>query len=157
MKILVVFFSRSGRTRRVAEMIARQAGADLEAIAPRQGYGGFFGFFRAGSQAVRRRTPAINRLQKNVTAYDLVVLGTPIWAGHISSPLRTAIVEQKDKIKRYAIFCTAGNAEPQSVLNDVQEAIGFTPVAVAVFTAREVSRGSLQEKLDKFVADLSAT
>jgi flavodoxin len=157
MKILVVYYSRSGRSRAVAEAIARRLNADLQEVMPLKGYRGLFGFFRGGYQAARRKLPAIQPPDREAAAYDLVLFGTPIWAGRMSSPMRSCITGQKAAIKRYAFFCTAGSAEQQAALDDLRELIGFDPAGTLVLTSPEVSRGRFQQKLDGFLAGLPAS
>lgn len=157
MKILVVFYSRSGRSRAVAEAIAGRLNADLQEVIPLKGYRGLFGFFRGGFQAARRRLPAIRPLGREASAYDFVIFGTPIWAGRMSSPMRTCIAGQKAGIRQYAFFCTAGSAEQQAALDDLRELVGFAPAATMVLTSPEVSRGRFQQKLDGFLAGLPAS
>ncbi len=157
MKILVVYFSRSGRTRTVAEAIARRLNADLQEIVPLKGYKGFFGFIRGGYQATRRKTPVIQPLGRDLSAYDLVVFGTPIWGNRMSSPLRTCITEQKTKIKRYAFFCTAGSSEQASAVDDVRAIIGSAPAASLLLTSLEAAGQRFQEKLDAFAAGLTVS
>lgn len=155
MKILVLFFSRSGRNRKVAQAIAQKLKADIQEIIPLKGYKGLFGFIRGGYQATRGKTPAIKPLDKDLAAYDLVIFGTPIWGSRMASPVRTAITENKPKIKKYAFYCTAGGAGQEKAFADVRELIGTAPVAVVELQSLEVDKGKTGEKVDAFIAGLS--
>ena len=88
-KILVVYYSRSSKTQRAAEEVAKNLGADIEGIQDVRSRKGLFGWLRSGSEAARGVLPAIKPTVKDPGQYDLVVLGTPIWASKMSSPLRT--------------------------------------------------------------------
>jgi flavodoxin len=154
MKMLVLYYSRSGRSRTVAQAIAQKLKADIQEIIPLKGYKGLFGFIRGGYQATRGKTPAIKPLDKDLAAYDLVIFGTPIWGSRMASPLRTAITENKPKIKKYAFYCTAGGAGQEKAFADVRELIGLTPVAVMELQSLEVVKGKADEKINVFIADL---
>ena len=106
MKTLVIFYSRTGNTRKVAESISKALKSDLTEIFPKQEFKGFFGFFRGGFQAAMQKTPKIKPIKKK--EYDLVVIGTPVWAGNMSSPVRTFL--KKLKPKSVAFFATKGNS-----------------------------------------------
>jgi len=54
-KILVVFFSRTGTTRGVAEGIARATGADLEELREARSRLGILGWLRSGYEGTYRR------------------------------------------------------------------------------------------------------
>jgi flavodoxin len=151
MKILVLYYTRSGRSRKVAENIAQGLKADIEEIVPLKGYKGLFGFIRGGFQATRGKTPAIKPLDKNLAAYDLIIFGTPIWGSRMASPLRTAITENKPKIKKYAFYCTAGGAGQEKAFADVQELIGQTPVGTSEFLSTEVNEDNYATKINKFL------
>jgi flavodoxin len=155
MKILVLYYSRSGRSRIVAEKIAQAMKGDLQEIIPLKGYQGIFGFIRGGFQATRGKTPAIKPLAKDPAAYDLVIFGTPIWGSRMASPLRTAITENKPKIKKYAFYCTAGGAGQEKAFADVQELIGLAPVATLEVQSMEVIKDTAGEKIDVFINGLS--
>lgn len=46
--------------------------------------------------------PLLHELQD----YDLVLFGTPVWAGHVSSPVRACLDAQRNSLRRVAFFCT---------------------------------------------------
>ena len=85
-RILVVFFSRSGTTRKLASAIAASLGADLEEICDYSDRRGVGGYIRSLIDAVGKRSVEIVPGGHDVAAYDLVVVGTPVWAGMPSAP-----------------------------------------------------------------------
>ena len=153
---LVVYFSRTGYTRRIAEDVARAIGADCEAIrepAPRTG---FLGYWRSAREAWREATIEIEASSRNPRDYALVVLGTPVWAGNVSSPLRAYIARHKRDFGRVALFCTQGGSGAQKVLQRMAELCDQRPVATAFFADAEIDRGLYTGKLDAFAAALAA-
>jgi flavodoxin len=63
LKSLVLFYSRSGNTRRVAEMIARQLEADIQELVDKKGRAGMLGFLRAGRDAMKKKTTELESLK----------------------------------------------------------------------------------------------
>ena len=110
MKTLVAYYSRSGRTRKVAETLARLLQADLEEIIDCKDRSGFLGYLTAGRDASLNRLTKLKSLTKDPSSYDLVVVGTPIWAWNVSPPVRTYLTENKDKIRKVAFYCTMGGS-----------------------------------------------
>src|SRR5512136_2440098 len=108
-KILVVYYSRSGNTQRLCEDVAKELGADIEGIQDVKSRKGLFGWLRSGSEASRRKLPEIRPFGKDPAQYDLVVLGTPVWAGVMASPLRTWLNANKAKLKAVAFLTTSGS------------------------------------------------
>ncbi|MHB1207593.1 MAG: flavodoxin family protein, partial [Rhodospirillaceae bacterium] len=87
-KILVVFYSRSGMTRRVAQVLAARLGCDLEEIAEAKGRRGIFGYLRSVREARRKQPAPVAASAFNPSSYDLVIIGTPVWVWSLSSPVR---------------------------------------------------------------------
>lgn len=120
MKSLIVFYSQSGNTRFAAQQIAAQTGADVLEIAPREAYPdkGFQKYFWGGKSAVMGDTPELLPYDVNLDDYDMVILGTPVWASNITPPLRTFVCNHRDVLaaKKLALFvCFSGGGADKAV------------------------------------------
>ncbi|MDN5327522.1 MAG: hypothetical protein PWP03_160 [Candidatus Woesearchaeota archaeon] len=105
MKILVVCYSRTGKTRKIANKIAQSLNADFDEIIDQKPRRGFLGFLKAGYDATLGKTTEIT-FTRNPENYDLIILGTPVWNGRITPAVRTYLIKNKGKIKQCAIFAT---------------------------------------------------
>ena len=82
-KKLVAYFSASGTTRKIAEMIAQAAEADLYEITPKQPYSkadlNWMDKKSRSSVEMSDKTirPAIADTDANIEAYDEIVIGFP--------------------------------------------------------------------------------
>ena len=103
---LVVYYSRSGCTRTLAQGIAIALDADLEEIVEPRSREGALGFIRSLYDVARGRQPTIETPRYNPLDYRMVVIGSPVWAGHVSSPVRTYIARYAIRIKLLSFFCT---------------------------------------------------
>jgi len=103
MKILVVFYSRSGRTKRIAEAILGILKCDKEEIFDLKNRKGIPGFLSAGTDANLRRLTAIKEIKNNPSLYDLVIIGTPVWSSNISTP-KNKITLTTNKITGHLIL-----------------------------------------------------
>jgi len=153
---LIVYFSRTGYTRRVAEEIARATGADCEAIGERSRRNGFFGYWRSAHEALRGTAIEVEPGALNPRDYALVVLGTPVWASNVSSPMRAYIARHRRDFARVALFCTQGGSGADRVLARMAALCDQAPVATASFNDSEIDRGLHLAKRDAFVAALAA-
>ena len=124
---LIVYFSRTGRTRKVAKAIQAATDFDLEEIEEEVGRGGPLGFLKSGMESTRRMLPKIKPLTRNPSEYDIVVIGTPMWAANMSSPIRAFITEHKDTINTFALFCTGDGDEAEKVFASISELMGKNP------------------------------
>jgi multimeric flavodoxin WrbA len=103
---------------------------------------------------MRRQLPEIRPTVKDPGQYDLVVLGTPVWASAMSSPLRTYITQNQGKFKRVAFFVTFGGSGVDPTLQGIAELCGQRPVATQAFQTTAVKEGRHAPAVEEFVAKL---
>jgi flavodoxin len=152
--ILVIYFSRSGYTRRIAEELALRLGADCEAIRERTSRRGILGYWRSAREALRGATVEISPLAADPRDYRLVVLGSPVWAGNICSPMRACIYQQRRAFAQLALFCTQGGSGAPKVLRKMAALCNQAPVATAFFNDSGIDRGKHGDQLEAFTAAL---
>lgn len=154
MKILVVFYSRSGRTKKIAETISDILKCDKEEIFDTKNRKGIPGFLSAGTDANLRRLTAIKETKNNPSLYDLVVIGTPVWSSNISTPIRTYLTLHKEDFKNVAFFCTRLGSDADKVFTDMEGICQKTPIASLELTSREVARNQYMQKVKEFIKNL---
>lgn len=113
MNTAVVYYSLEGNTKYAAEKIATKLNADLIQITPTKEYptGKVSKYFWGGKSATFGESPKLEAYDFDQNQYDLVILGTPIWAGTFAPPLRTFIRENELMEKKIALFaCCSGGA-----------------------------------------------
>ena len=120
MKIAVVFYSMSGNTEYIASAVANETGADLIKIEPVVPYPdkGFKMFFHGGRGAIFGETPKLKEYEFDAQKYDLIVFGTPIWAGNATPPVHTFMEDNKNALKgkKTAVFtCSSGGSAEKAV------------------------------------------
>ncbi len=111
MKIALVYYSLEGNTELVANSIAKQLNPDVFRIHPVKDYpkGNFSKYLWGGKSVVMGETPAIEKTDFNPANYDLVIIGTPIWASSFTPPIKTFLNENTLANKKVALFtCNAG-------------------------------------------------
>jgi flavodoxin len=154
MKTLVVFYSRSGRTKKAAEAISDILKCDKEEIFDTKNRKGIPGFLSAGTDANLRRLTAIKKIKNNPSLYDLVIVGTPIWSSNISTPIRTYLFLYKEDFKKVAFFCTRLGLDFKKVFDDMKNLSQKTPLALLELTSREVARDQYMQKVKEFIKNL---
>jgi flavodoxin len=155
MKTLVAFYSRTGHTKKVAEAIAKELGADLEEIIDKTNRSGLWGWLIAGRDAFLNRLTSIEKPKKDPAQYDLVICGSPLWAFISSSPaIRTYLVENVAKIKRAAFFLTMGGTKGKRALEDLEKLYGKRSAATLEITESEISNQFFSQKVSDFCRGL---
>ena len=103
MAYLVVYYSRTGNNRTIAEAIAEALSADLDEIVDKKDRQGRLNWLRAGRDSRAGNLTEIE-YEKNPQDYDTIIIGAPIWAWSPIPPLRTYLQEVDLKGKRVAFF-----------------------------------------------------
>ena len=123
MKSLVVYYSRSGNARFVAQTIAAEVGADIEEVIDLKKRSGALGFFSGGSDARRGKETKIAPTTKSPADYDLIIVGTPVWAGRPTPAITTYLKKNDLSGKKVAVFLTQGGKKPQVKAIDQTKAL----------------------------------
>lgn len=155
-RTLIVYYSRTGFTRRIAEELAELVDADLQPITEDRSREGIAEFFRSAIEAYRARPADIRPAQHAPDPYDLVIFGTPVWAGHTSSPMLGYLKTYKLQVHKYAAFCTEGGANGAVVLAQLAQIIGKPAEADLILTDEEIESGKYLPLLRKFASKLTA-
>ena len=108
MKCLVVFYSLTGTTKKIAEVITDLLECDIEEIIDTTVRTGLKGHLVASKDALTKNNTVIKEISKDSSVYDVVIIGTPVWAFTMAPAVRTYIIENKGKFKKIAFFCTQG-------------------------------------------------
>lgn len=155
-RILVVYYSRTGNTRTVAGDLVAALGADVDQLDDRRDRCGVFGYLRCAREALKKRTIELLPPAYDPASYDVVVLGTPVWAGNISSPLRSYVAAHKTRLRRVAFFCTQGGSGAEKVFSDLAELCGQPPLATFAVNGREIEERAYAQRLGGFAAAITA-
>jgi flavodoxin len=87
MKYTVVYFTRSGRSQRVAEEIAQALNCGLVQITDNMDWSGFRGFFRAGRYSGQNLSVEI-QVHGDLSATNEYIVVAPLWAGGVAPAIR---------------------------------------------------------------------
>lgn len=158
MKTLIVYYSRTGHTRKIAKKLAKKLKADIEEIIDLKNRFGIKGWLTAGHDAYRRKLANIEQTEKNPANYDMVILGSPLWAFISASPaIRTYITQNKSKLKKVAFFLTKGATNGKKALDDLSELCNKKPVAILEVTEKELAENSYEQKMDNFIKEIKSS
>jgi flavodoxin len=108
MKSLIVYYSRTGKTRSVAETIAAELGSYIEEIVDLKNRDGKIGWMSATQDASRGKETQIAPTKKNPNDFDLLIIGTPVWAFTLTPAIRTYINKNDLSGRKVALFFTLG-------------------------------------------------
>ncbi len=153
MKTLLVYYSRTGTTKIVAEAIAKEIKCDVEELIDKKSRAGPFGWLGGGGDAAQKKLTEINPVSKDASKYDLVIIGTPTWAGRMAPAVRTYLLQAKPK--NIAFFSTMGGENTKSTLDDFTESFGKPKAYLPIQTKNARNQEFVKEKLLKFLQEIN--
>jgi flavodoxin len=155
-KCLVVYYSRTGNTRKVGAAIAEALGADVEEIVDKKDRSGALGFVTGARDAMLKALTEIGEPQNDPAAYDLVIIGTPVWAWTMCPAVRAYLVRVKDKLRGVAFFSTAGSTGLKGTFEDMAKLCGKEPAATLGIKEKELRGEEWRGKVREFAGKVGA-
>lgn len=174
-KALVIYYSQSNTTRTVAQEIQKQLNCDIAEIECVEPYTGDFGqtIQRWQKEQQEGTLPEVKPLAKNISDYDVIFLGYPIWGGSYAPPVASLLKTTDFGGKKLVPFCTFGsgglntsvaalqqnaqNAQIQDGYGIRQARIANAPAEVEQFLIKGGFKEGELEQLPDFSAQVECT
>jgi flavodoxin len=147
-KTITYYYSKTGTTKRVAKLIAKKLGSDIEELIDTKNRKGIIGYFVSCFDSKKKKLTQLEKLRKKPSDYDLVIVGGPVWAWSINPAVRTFLAE--NKIKKAALFCTMGGSGSEKFFEECRSLIKGKVVA----EASVIALNAKNPELDSFIKKL---
>ena len=122
---VVLYFSATGTTKRIAERIANELNSDIIEIAPKEEYKDEDLDYNNDCRANREQNDPESRPEiKNtidISKYDTIYLGYPIWWGTNPKIILTLLDTYDFTNKTIIPFCTSGSTGISGSVNDLRK------------------------------------
>jgi flavodoxin len=143
MSVCIIYHSETGNTRVVAEQVAATAGGDLVGVRDLANYSKVGMYLKGAPRAMRGDSADIEPAAIDVSGYEAVVVGTPVWAGNPTPAINAAVdalrgIEGKPTV----VFCTSGGS-PRKTLDTLTAMLakkGADVRGAVPLTARDAKR-----------------
>lgn len=118
---LVLFYSWSGSTKYLAQMIAQRTGSDLRELQPVTPYPADYQAVvrQARTEIQEKRYPELCPLSINWEQYKVVYIGSPNWCSSIAPPVAAFLYQRMPTDKIIVPFCTHGGGGAAHIAKDI--------------------------------------
>lgn len=140
MKSLVVYYTRTGNTELVAKTIAKEFNAELRKIKEKSNRRGFFGYMKAGLDALKIKKLDLIEPNYNLS-YDIIFVGTPTWAYKPTPAIMTYLKKGDFKNKKVVLFSTFVSGCGNSIKNMENLIKQKKGDVIFTFSVRTISNG----------------
>ncbi|MHC1722702.1 MAG: flavodoxin family protein [Aminipila sp.] len=115
MKSIVVFYSLEGNCKLIGNTIASTINSDVLELKLKKPVPikGPMKFITGGRSAMRKASPELATIIPDLSDYELIIVGAPVWAGTFAPAIRTFASKAHIKDKKMAFFtcCASGPTE----------------------------------------------
>ena len=154
-KQLVLYYSQTGATEKVAQELQTILGAGMEAIELENPYTGTYAetIERVGKERQSGNLPKLKPLKADLSKYDEVFLGYPIWFGTYALPIASLVKECDFEGKKIVPFCTFGSGGLEPAIQDLKKALPKAEIAENGFGIRNARVASTVKELKRFLIE----
>jgi flavodoxin len=152
MKILLVYYSRTGLTKKIAELISTKIHVDLDEITDKKERLGALNYMIAGRDAMSESLTGI-LYAHDPRDYDLVIIGGPVWAWTMTPAIRTYLDKNVDalKMKKVAFLATQGSDGAEKKFAAMEKMLGVKPLATLTINDKDFRSEVHVQKTNNFV------
>jgi flavodoxin len=109
MKTLIAYYSFTQNNEKLARHLQKQLNCDIVKIETTKNRTGFSILF----DLIFKRNPELKPVPYYLQDYEHVIFIAPIWAGKIAMPMKSFLINQKAKIKKYSFITLCGGSTGQ--------------------------------------------
>lgn len=156
MKRLVVYYSLSGNTEEAAKKIAEKLDADLLKLETKKSMPKSFAarILVGGGQVIRNYIPELLPLEKDVGAYDEIVLGSPIWNSKGVPAINAFLQDKSATAKVTALFFMSAGGDTRKGLAAITEKLPNLKHSVSLLDRKHKNSAENDAKIEQFVAEI---
>ncbi len=138
MKCAVLYYSNSGHTEKLAQAAQARFSADMIRVEPEQAYGGFVSSLaRFVKESASKKEPALKTAPRDLSAYDVVFVGFPVWGGTMPKFMQKFIRESTFSPMVTVIpFATAMGSGEASSLETITQLFPGANIAAYCFSTK---------------------
>lgn len=159
-KCLIVFFSLTGNAEFIAETVAAKfrpgIKTELMDLNPEKRCKkiGFSSILRGGAEVVFKCKPRINLSDADPGKYDLIIIGTPVWAGTFTPALRSFFSKVKLQGKKIALFICHAGGPGKTIANMESQLKGNLVIARADFKDPKKDENNYRKAAEKWAGEI---
>lgn len=122
-KAIVIVYSRTGNTLKLAQAVQKATGADFLQLEIEKSYAAAYSdmVYLARSEKLSHTRREIKTKIPDLSGYDAIYLGTPYWWGGLSVPMWTFLSDHPMEAKTIYPFITSGSSPAYGAIEEIKE------------------------------------
>lgn len=155
-KVLVVYYSRTGNTEALAQEVAKLTNGTTFKVEPVNAYPDEY---RETTEQAKKELadgylPPIKTALNDISSYDVIFVGYPIWWGTTPTPMKTLFKDTDFKGKVIIPFCTHGGGGVSRSIDDIEKEAPSANVVKNPFVTSNGTNSIRNGELKKWIDSL---
>lgn len=158
MKRIIVYYSLSGNTEEAVKNIADKLDCEVLKIDTVKAMPKSFAarLLVGGGQVAMNKIPELKPLDKELSLYDEIFIGTPIWNSK-GVPAINALLEDADVCKKVTgLIITSGGGDIEKCVKALEKKVPNVKYQVSLLDRKHKDYGLNADKINKFVEDINS-
>jgi len=159
-KTLILYYSLTGNTKAGCEALQKELGASIVEIKDLKKRSGKWGFFKTAIGSLVGKHTKIEPEKLDLSGYQNIILGSPIWTGKLSMAIRTFIDRNRFDGKKVIIYTTTNAFEKEKYKekgkNLVRKAGGDVVGYYQILAKEEIDGKKIDRTKEQIVNDTIA-
>ncbi|MCL2608483.1 MAG: hypothetical protein FWD94_01060 [Treponema sp.] len=122
MKTLVVYYSKTGTAKKVAQDVIEKMNCDFDEL------------------QYDEKTKEMRHL-RNPSDYEHIIIIAPVWAMNLAKPVRQYVIKHKTNIRQYDLIVTCGGFGLRGCVKNCLSSIGKVPKNSIKLRKKHVKQG----------------
>ena len=110
MKTLIIYYSYTGKTRTIAEELAKKESADIVEVKEKKKRSKFNAYIIGSFTAMRQKKADLESFNIDFSEYEKIIIAMPIWAG-FPAPAFNNVLELLPNDKTVELIMTSGSGK----------------------------------------------
>lgn len=124
-KILVLYFSKTGHSKNVADYIARLIDCDIEKIIPKRDLDRTLPMFLEVLSSSFSKASQIVPCEKPISKYENVIICCPIWCGNIPASVRGLLNHKDKRIKNLSFIFSSSKFSDEKIIRKLENQLNI--------------------------------
>ncbi len=154
-QVLIVYYSWSGNTRRVAKVIHEIIGGDIIELEPEVPYPESYTatLERARREIQSGYKPPLKTRIEGIESYNIIFIGSPNWFGTIAPPVSSFLSQYNLSNKTIAPFFTHGGRGMQRMLDDLKKLCPYSKILLPL-TIYRGGRDDIRNRVYRWLIEI---
>lgn len=123
MSSVIVYYSRTGKTKLVADILSKEINADTVEIKDKTNRSGLIGLIKGARDTIKDNETQITPNNVDITPYDTIYIGSPVWANKVTPAIMKFIEDTDLENKKIVSFITLSHKTGITSLDEFNKQI----------------------------------